>query len=207
MDRDTAVNLIGRRLGFRTDKNSEIIETMQFMQETELEGDPSLPWFLIKEDATLATAADTETVTPPTDFLDIPDKGGLWYLASTGKWAGMGRGSIDDLRSKHDVSGTPEAYDLVGETLYIAPVPDAIYSLRLMYLGRALDLTTNIENLWLKYASDWMIATVLEKMATDLQMQDLARTAGQQKLIARARVIKRSIAIEESDREDTMGDE
>jgi hypothetical protein len=166
MLRDTVAELLLQRLGKRTDLLSAVITEMQYVQEFILEQHHWLPWFLESEWATSTTIVGEERVRVPDDFLGEIEDNHLWVKAvSDTTWTKVTKEPYDIAYERYSGSGTPEVYSLSGEYFLLRPVPDQIFSLRMRYYNAAEVLSSNIENLWLKYASDVMMGEVGQIMA------------------------------------------
>lgn len=172
MLRDDFVTLLKQRCNRENDTtlDAKILAEMPFIQETSLEGGVILPWFLLSENLSASTTINEERVQVPTDvdgvtgksFLREYEDGALWYLeATSGKWVELIKDTYDAMVQAYpDGTGTPKYYALDGEYFRLKPVPDAVLSLRIKCYLRAAKLTTNIENVWLKYASDLFMGEV-----------------------------------------------
>ncbi len=155
MFRDVARARIQQTLGFRGDKEAEIIAALQDAQVM-LERGAELPWFLLSEVASITTSDGEERVPLPTDFLREWEDDPLWYFtAGTGgdadTWTELAKDDLALLRSKYPGEGAPIAYALDVKYFRIFPTPDATYTLKIMYFKTDAVLTTNIENQWLTY--------------------------------------------------------
>lgn len=162
MKRDEAVTLLQQRLQRvgDTDAQARIITEMQFVQETLLEGAEFLPWFLLSENLTEATVVDEERVAIPTNFLREYEGGALWIYDTAGvKWLELFKDDYDYLLNKYPTEKEiPQYYALDNNYFRLKPTPDLVYILRIKCYRRDSILSTNIENNWLKYANDWLIA-------------------------------------------------
>lgn len=92
---------------------------------------------LMETQTTLATVADTATVTLPTDFLQmralwIEDGGGDIVLEASDAWNAV---ADDD-----GASGRPRSYALSG-SLYLQPTPDTDYTLGIRYVSSMAELS------------------------------------------------------------------
>ena len=79
MTRDEGVALIQEQMSFRTTLSSNIITAMQLAQ-TQLEIQPTKPWFLVSEDAYVTTTSGEQRIAIPTDFLEEIDEATLRYI-------------------------------------------------------------------------------------------------------------------------------
>ncbi|MBV4459176.1 hypothetical protein KVG96_14545 [Pseudomonas sp. COR58] len=140
---------------------SAIIPDLITLAETQLNID--LNARSMEARTTLATVAGTETVTLPTDMLDMrrlqvvgtynqplsyrsPDEIGIDYAANT--------------------SGQPVVFTVIGGQLELGPTPDAVYSLELIYKQRLPALSdTNTSN-WLlaSWPNAYLYASLLAAM-------------------------------------------
>ena len=166
MTRNEAASIIEARLGNRSGLTSRIYTEMQLRQGTEWERSAVLPWFLLKESSGLVTVASTRTVALPSDFLREYDEGQIWLTDTDGYKNQLVKDTHDRLTNRFSPDGgetdsnQPDSYAIVGTNLYLFPLADAAYSLSMFYYAAATALTTDIENLWLQYAADYVIADV-----------------------------------------------
>ena len=215
MLRDAAVDLLMGRLGQRTSTvlQQAVIDEMAFVQETTLEGYPELPWFLLSEKASGITIPDEERFPIPSDFLLEWEEGGLYIQNTDGTETLLGREDWDVLKGEVRLEGTakPQFYDLAGDYYLLRPMPDAIYTIKQRYykqdtsLAGAYGDAANIENGWLKHASDWLIAETGVVIASQrLQSEKMAQMFMKQSDLARKRVMTKDIAMKESNKLRTM---
>lgn len=197
MLRDQAVDLLMKRLGNSKDVSlrDDIIAEMVQAQATVLEGDVFHPWFLVTEEASSETTIGDERVELPDDFLSFWEYAGLYRYDDTldDPYVEMDREDWDLIKAHLNYSDTPTHYDATGKYLLLRPLADAVYPLRLWYIGRGADLSgtygdgNNIENVWLKWASDWLIGETGIIIASQyLQMPD-AKVRGFSAQAARGR--------------------
>jgi hypothetical protein len=183
MLRDSAVSLIATRLGNRTDLDSRIVAEMQYVQEM-LENREYLPVFLLSDITSLATVADQDYVSLPSDFLREYEEGNLWYYDSTvsagvSPWKEMSKRPVQDVKEGYSLTtDSPEVYALLSDKIIVGPVPNAAYTLKFYYYARDAVLSSNIENQWLKYAPDLMIALTGLQVATFIQDATMINTFG-----------------------------
>lgn len=158
MTRDEAVDRIQEGLGFRSDLETELIKKLQEAQRY-FEGRPTLPWFLVTEDADLSGTADDPAVSLPSDFIRFTEEGGVRYIDSDGDPHWLDKASFDHIRTIHrgTTSTTPLSYALRFNSIYVLPTPDESYTIRIDYYAKDTVLDTNIENLWLEHAPEVLI--------------------------------------------------
>lgn len=153
MNRDDAVARIQQTFGFRTDRNTEIVDALQDAQVILEEGE-TLPFFLLSEISSVTTTKDEERVKLPTDFLREYESDPLWYFdsaaADADKWTALVKKDLLYLRETYPAGGKPIAYHLDEAYYRIFPTPDDVYTLKHKYFQKDVVLTTNVENLWLK---------------------------------------------------------
>lgn len=171
MIRDAAVSLIAARVGQRVDLNPIIILEMDLAIRTKLEESAKLiPWFLTTEMASTTTTIDDERLPLPTDFIIEVESGTLWIKTpDETKWTRLKKTDYDNLDEKFedDGLGRPTHYAIAGLYFMLRPVPDIAYNVRMRYAGKDPQsvATSNVENLWLKYASDLVIAATCAEVA------------------------------------------
>lgn len=191
------IDLLQYRLGNRTDLATVALLEMKLAQ-TKLEGMPTKPWFLETDYTTaFATTANQEYVTLPTGFLLEKDEGGLYYqdtsISTPDQWVEIEKDGYSAMKDyyKDAVAGKPVKYDLVGLKLYLRPIPDAVYPLRLVgFFGDAI-ITVGAANQWLTHAPDTIIATAGEVLASrHLQDMELAARFAEDFKIAYARMVR-----------------
>lgn len=171
MLRDDAVIEIQERLKFRTDRSAEIIRRMQHVQRL-LELGRTLPWFLVEEDAPLSLLAGTSDVNLPDEFIREYEYGrGMRYQPEAGATpVFVPKMNIDELRALWTEAepGFPQGYAIQTSVLKFLPVAAEGVTLRFDYYKKALVLTSNIENVWLKYAPDIIIGNAGASFAKTL---------------------------------------
>lgn len=184
MIRDEVVSLLARRLNNRTDIDTDIITEMQLVQATVLEQNGRfLPWFLMTEQALEVTDVGENRVRVPDDFLAEVEGQRIWIQnPTTLEWLKLAKDDEMTLEEEYGTAtGLPEKYAIAGDHFTLFPTPDSNYSIRLRYAAKATGLDTNVENAWLQYAPDLLIAYVGRNLAkTLLQNPELAAQFGDQ---------------------------
>lgn len=171
MTRDEVVSLIAGRFGYRTDLDSKIVAELKLAQ-TELEMRPELPWFLLSEmSTTTQVSAAEERVLLPTDYLRDYEYGFLWRYDSTASdpWVELAKDDYGSLKAAHTEAGAPTKYSIRGINLTLHPIPDASYTLKMVYYQQAAELSSNIENVWTKYAPAVLLNRAGIAVAQNLQ--------------------------------------
>lgn len=179
MLRDDLFNLLALRLGRRTDLVSRMETELALLQDIKLEQNPWLPWFLITEIAETTTTANEERIAVPDDFLAEVEEDCLWLYDTTQDvvWYPLKKMDHDDLRRKYPEPGRPKAYALINQYFVLGPVPDEEFTIKMKYYAQDVSPTTNIQNQWLKYAADVVIAELGQIMAGQhMQNTALAET-------------------------------
>ena len=165
MTRDDVIQLLGWRLGDRSDMASRIQMEMKVAQQNVLEGNRWLPWFLSAE--SVGTTGLTGTLAVPTDFLAEMEEGHL-YITVEGQDLRLVKKDYDEAKSLTAGSdaGHPEYYAVVGDVVHFFPTPDQDYPYVWQYYASAPDMTAVTgETPWLKYAADLVMAVVGEQLA------------------------------------------
>lgn len=211
MLRDDCVNLIALRIGNREDLAAAIVAEMQLAQALRMEeAGAFVPWFLETEMTTTVTTPGDERILLPSDFLIESEEQSLWRYdaAADQPLFEMKKDSYDVLVQKYPVPGIPVAYALSANYFLLKPTPDTEYTIKMRYYAKDTVLTSNIENKWLKYAPDLMIAVVGGVMATQyLQNQALAAIFQTEEAMARQRLWTKHEARQHVGRTYSMGEE
>lgn len=172
MIRDEAVAFIKRRLGFRRDLTDEIIQEL-IAAQTSLEQEPDPPWFLLGDMQETDAVAGEERIRLPVAFLAEWEEGTLWRYDPTAlladPWIELKKDYYDVLKAHFIRPGPPVFYANEGNYFTLHPTPDAPYRMRMRYYQRAPTLTTNIENVWLKEAWEWLVGEAGISLAASVQ--------------------------------------
>ena len=215
MTRDEARDRILERLGKRSvdEYGQAIFYEMDDVQKYELEQDVTLlPWFMITESSSAEFTVNEERLEIPTDFLlEHEDSRLQVYNSTSQKWVPMLKDDWDTIVAKYDDSdpGQPAMYALVNQYFRVRPVPDFAYPVKfLYYAAQELPAQSNVENVWLQYAADLLLARVGERMASrHLQDMELATKFAAEALVARDRLWRQNEARMHAGRDYQMGDD
>lgn len=208
------LDLLMSRLGNKTEASlrATCLLEMQLLQETQLEGGPTLPWFTIEGDYSLTLVSGQRHVVLPADFIrqvDDGEKPVLYYPTDGTDAIPLPKMAYDEALSHygHTATGAPEAYALRGDRIMFFPLPDAAYTVKIDYHKRQSAPTdTAAENAWMKWASDLVIAGTGEVIcAQHLQDPELAQVFTNQKITAFGRLQIMDTAREEAGRNRRMG--
>lgn len=209
MTRDQVVQLLGWRLGDRSDMAERIALEMVMVQETLLEGNKWLPWFLEKEWVGATTMAGMPSVAVPTDFLEEIEEGHLYLTTPAGVELRLVKKDYDTANSLTfgRSPGQPEYYARLGEAFYFFPTPDLDYPLAMQYYGRDAGMAdANVETLWLKHASDVAIAAIGKELCEKhIQNPEQAVAFGNDLQKAWDRLYVKHIAMQEINAARVMG--
>jgi hypothetical protein len=138
-------------------------------------GGSFLPWFLLTEVNTIQTAIGEERVSLPDDFIREYEEDALYYFnpaadptIGQNQWIPLWKNDLQYNREKYGAmwpsptgnpptvnqSCGPRGYSLDASYFRIFPLPDQIYTLKMIYYGHddVLDPTVDSENKWLKNA-------------------------------------------------------
>lgn len=157
-----AVDLMKRRMarfGTSTSLDDDILIELNQAQ-TRLELSPELPWFLLSERSSIGTVANEPRIIVPVDMLREYEEGALWVLDASGTEHELKKKFWEDIKSdsRFDTPGLPSRYATVGEYFRLRPVPNAIYTVRMIYYKRQDAIVVGLENNWLKWVPDLLIA-------------------------------------------------
>lgn len=220
---EQAVAEVQQICGWRTDKVSEIQNALRFAQAQREQPGRSFPWFL-KGFSLIATIVNQPIYSLPADYiqdLDNEREGVVYAYTGTlfasrpiflkkqpfqilqqkflGVWPSSGTSTSDVL------VGRPTEYTLDTGSLYLYPIPDAVYSLIWNYWKRADSLGIGLENLWLANAPWLLIGDAAWKISKDLGYKEGQETAAT--LIAKAEqdLFKANVHRQEAGRKRSMG--
>lgn len=179
MDRDTAVQRINDGLGFMASGNameSKIILRLQEAQR-DLEKGKTLPKFLLIEDATLSLLSGTHSVALPAGFLRLDDDNlPHWFPDGGIEPVFLQQRFYSDAMSANLRNSQPTTFPSIfvlrNTILDFITTANIDYTLTWNYYKAADLLTTNIENLWLQHASDWLIGKAGARFARDARDGD-----------------------------------
>jgi hypothetical protein len=102
-------------------------------------------------------------------------------------------------------TGRPKAYSIGADEFRFGPTPDAIYTVKMRYKAKDTTLDTNIENQWLKYASDVVLAELGIVMAEKhMQHPKLAEAFRNDAGVAWTRLYSKHTAREEDNHSRVM---
>lgn len=161
MTRDEVVQILGWRLGNRTDMQERILREMDFVQTTVLEENEWLPWFLESEWANALTTVGEARVPLPVDMLVEIEESHLYISKDGGEQKRLVKKDHDTAKSLRPGSGQPEFYAIAAGYFHFFPTPDYAYELGMRYMARdVLMSAANVETKWLKHASDLVIGEV-----------------------------------------------
>lgn len=182
-----------------------------------LEKEAELPWFLFVDTevdgSNLSTSANTETVALPSDFLREDDEAEITPLfventAEDDPWLPMYKQYWSNMKESHTGTGRPRYYDVKGSNIYLRKIPDATYTLRLLYYKKDSTITSGgSETLWLANAPDLIIAEAGYVVARNyLKDIEAAKTFNDERAEARRSLRDEIIMRREAGRLHEMGD-
>lgn len=208
MTRDEVVQILGWRLGDRSDMAERIIAEMKFVQRSKLEQREWLPWFLETELAVAETTVGEARVELPDDFLGEIEEQHLWIELEAGQpTQELIKMEYDEAKRRFPEPGVPVAYAVTGKYLHLFPTPLQVYQLSMRYYAADADMAAaNVETLWLKYAPDLVIAEVGELVARKhIQNGALADSFAKDAVVALATLYARHTARQEVNMERALG--
>ena len=205
MTRDEMIELLGWRLGDRTDMQARISAELNYVQDIELEGAEWLPWFLEKEFAGVVTEVGNPLVAKPIDYLQELEGESL-FLELDGARFELEKRDYSGLRGKEPAAGLPEFYAVTEAGFFFYPTPAQVYTLRGLYAAKDARMSqANEETLWLKYASDLVMACVGKQVALKhIQSPEMASGFMQDEQVAKTRLLHKHVAIKEVNRDSYM---
>lgn len=169
MTSDEIVTLVLNRCGKRSSDTE--LTAAAFLElariQTDYEEGPELPWFLISEASSANLTSGDPRISVPSDFLMEVEEGALWIQNSEGNWKELHKEEYDQLRAvyQNETAGLPKYYALRGKYFYFGPIPDANYSVRMVYYQQQTAAAAGVTNQWTTYASDLLIGTLGDVIA------------------------------------------
>lgn len=136
-----------------------------------MEREVSLPFFLISEEATEQTVPFDERVQLPDRFIRELEVDSLWIIVPEGsKKISLGpKMPLDSMRERYPVaigSGAfPKTYAILGNYFRLGPIPDAVYSIKMIYYKKDAAITLVDENRWLANEPDMILAETGQVLA------------------------------------------
>ena len=124
--------------------------------------------------STLTTVPNTQGVTLPTDWLEMEN-----ISVATSIERQLTYATIEQLDSRFPsggAMGTPVIYTIEGDQVLFGPVPDAAYTINIIYYSRLPSLITNSTN-WLmtNHPNIYLFATLIEAFFYTQDAEQIAR--------------------------------
>lgn len=216
MTPDDLVTTIKGRMLNNTDASLDalIIKEANIVQKYLGQGD-FLPWFLFVDtlpaNILLKSVATSEFADIPCDFIRLAEEFSKVMFVQepeSGNWLPMDQDDYSLLQTKYMATGIPRHFDMLGTTLYLRNVPDQVYNLRMLYYkeDEAIEAGSS-ENLWMQFASDWILAEVGIIMSTQyVSLPKISEIFIKQAIRAKARVSTDTIARKEAGTMRMMGE-
>lgn len=184
------LNLVMFRCGHNSSsvlRSAAVLEAK--LAQTEMEGDTGKPWFMFSHytDAAFVTVANQEYVALPATFVGLEeDQPAVWWYNSgttnADKWEPLKRAVWSDIKNYYqgDLPGVPRDFDIFNDRIYMRPIPDGAYLLKLPgYFSQMSIADTSAETTWTKWAPDLLAAMTLvhvaEKHLQNLEISMQAR--------------------------------
>lgn len=214
MNVKAALDLLMNRLGKRNAPTlrADALLEMTLIQQTDLEGAETLPWFLISERAEALTIPEEPRLVLPSDFIREVEDDNLHLVEEDGTVFDIYKRGYDEGRleiSDDEEPGIPQLYSIRGNYIILRPAPDREYTVMFpSYYARQeppVDITIS-ENQWFKWVPDLLIAKTGVIMAGEyLQNPELVTLFGAQQQRAVQRLENIETAREEANRSRRMG--
>ena len=174
MTRDEMTAEIHRQLGFRSDQSANILLQIP-VAIRRLENAPTKPWFLLSEYTTSVTVIEEGRLALPDDFIEEHDEDGLSiYSDDDEEWIPLVKNDLDTLQGLYgSTSGFPTGYALTGNYFRFFPIPDEIYTLRMLYFKRDDELVDGTDtNGFLTHVPELLMGRVGLRIAQALRDKD-----------------------------------
>ena len=174
MNRTAAIAIIKRGLGFRQTQDSAIIAALMQVQR-DLESGKSLPSWMLVFDAPIAVTTNVATATLPTGFLRFHEDYNPYYVNSSGGVVSVPRRRDDEATEAYPAtapaSGSyPQVFVQRNKTtIELVPKPMVTFTMYLTYYKAGLLLDSDIENVWLANAANYIIGLAGVQVAGDVR--------------------------------------
>lgn len=171
-----AIDQIKVITGFRRDLDAQIVKQLKFAQAN-LEQGPTMPWFLLSEVSTNVTTVNGRRILIPDDFIREYEDGALWFAPSGEDEIALEKADNDELMRIFGTvaEGQPQAYSLDGKYFKIYPLPDDVYTVKLLYYRHDTPMDQvqlSDSSLWLANAPDCIIGRAGSVLASGLRDKD-----------------------------------
>lgn len=171
MTRDEAVAQIQLMLGFRTSLATQI-QTQLIIEQSKLESDATLPWFLRKNGTVIHTSPGDPFIPKPADFIREWDEDPLYMIFESDGEAynvPLVKDSEAFLRARYNGDESPRGYVEFATQWKLVPTPTQDFSVNYSYYAKEPVLSSNIENNWLKFNHEVLIGRAGMIIATGLR--------------------------------------
>lgn len=179
MTRSQAIARIKRGLGFRSGLDDTIVVAALQEAQRELEAGKTLPKFLIVEDATFTLASGAHSVVLPEDFLRLDDENLPHFTSDVSETPiyleqkFYSQAVVAQLRSPAtDNVRAPSVFVVRSAVLDFVATADQDYEFTWNYYRHDDTLDSDVENLWLAGAPEWLIGEAGIRLAADLRDVD-----------------------------------
>lgn len=202
---DTLIFRLGRSSRVSTAFRAQVLSELQTAQRR-LEDDPSLPWFLLTDRSHHLLTQYEERVRLPSDFVRENEEDELRIKVS-----GEADTSYTALQKDHwdsvplpfrpGVYGRPKYFTIWGEYLILSPAPDRNdYQIQMTYWKRDNLFSLTEENLWLRYAPDFLMAEAGITIALAIGNQSALQLFTSQRVQMKTLLHNQTIARQETNR-------
>ena len=195
-----AIARIQQGIGFRSDLNAVILRALRDAQ-TLLETGQTLPWWLLSTTTTIVGVSGDTYVALPTGFIRFDDEVDIEYndttigdatypvsLVDYADLSALGRDPVTEVRS----TGGARWLAIRGDRLYIAPTPQAVFTISASWYEQDEDLGNlddDESNRWLTHGPLILIGLAGASVAADIREPDGAQTFSAMYQTANARMI------------------
>jgi hypothetical protein len=182
MLRSEAITIIKRGLGFRQTQDSAIVAALKQVQR-DLEAGKTLPNWMLVFDASIAVTAGTAVATLPAGFLRVHEDYPLYWTNSENArvfiprrnyteayQAFVASGSEDDAATVMSSGSYPQVYVQRNKTtIEFIPTPTVTFTAFVTYYKAGTILDSDVENVWLANAANYIIGLAGMQVAGDLR--------------------------------------
>lgn len=226
MNLETAITEVQQIIGWRSDKSDEITRALAYSQTEREKPGKTYPWWL-RTTGTITTVVGQQNYSIPAAYIQDSEEqdGNIYYYTGTvlksrtvflrkrnfedaqiayfGRWPGQ-TGDVTD-QSATIQNGVPIDYVLTESEVLLYPTPDAVYSYRWKYWGKAAAQAIGAENAWLLNAPWVLIGEAAQKIASDIGYKEGAANAAAILATAEQNMFRSVIHRQEAGRKRSMG--
>ena len=167
MTLDEILEITRQRLGFNYSLDAAVFTSNLLSIQSRYEGGDArmvLPWFLLQTDD-LPTTASVRTIDLPNDFISFDEQNMLSIVDADGIEHGLTRKMHSQLQPYVADLGMPKYWAMIGTQLWLYPMPDAVYTVKVPSYQRTAVWTLAQDNVWFDEFPNLLIEELVVSLA------------------------------------------